>query len=166
MRRLDFREYAGAEDVRRELDALAATGYLSTRQREAVDEAKILRFLRSELGARVISSGKRYPELFREFKFSVFVPAEMYFPGGGNDEIMLQGVVDLAFREAEPSWGDGLVIVDFKTDRIADPAALHDKTALYTPQVEAYMGAMERVTGLRAREGILYFFDAGEAVRV
>jgi ATP-dependent helicase/nuclease subunit A len=166
MRRLDFREYAGEEEMRRELDALAASGYLSARRREAVDEAKILRFLRSELGARVISSGQKSPELFREFKFSVFVPAEMYFPGGGNDEIMLQGVVDLAFREAEPNGGDGLVIVDFKTDRIAGPAALREKTALYTPQVAAYMSAMERVTGLRAREGILYFFDADEAVRV
>ncbi|MDR1328523.1 MAG: PD-(D/E)XK nuclease family protein, partial [Oscillospiraceae bacterium] len=166
MRRLDFREYAGEEEVRRELDSLAATGYLSARRREAVDEAKILRFLRSTLGARVISSGQKSPELFREFKFSVFVPAEMYFPGGGKDEIMLQGVVDLAFREAEPNGGDGLVIVDFKTDRIAGLAALREKTTLYTPQIEAYMSAMERVTGLRAHEGILYFFDADEAVRV
>lgn len=157
MSRIPLRDYAGADELKRELDALAEAGYLDARQREAADENKILRFLRSEHGVRAA----RASEVYREFKFSIFVPAETYFPGGGSDEIMLQGVVDLAFRE-----GEDIVIVDFKTDRVRNGDALREKTALYTPQIAAYMRAMERVAGLRAREGIIYFFDVGKAVEV
>ncbi|MDR0445665.1 MAG: PD-(D/E)XK nuclease family protein, partial [Oscillospiraceae bacterium] len=157
MRRMALREYSDADEVRRELDSITAAGYLTPQQRAVVEEAKILRFLRSEYGARAA----RAAEVFREFKFSLFVPAEAYFPGGGADEIMLQGIVDLAFRE-----GDKIIVVDFKTDRLRSDAALREKTALYTPQVRAYMSAMERVTGLAAREGVIYFFDGGAAVPV
>jgi ATP-dependent helicase/nuclease subunit A len=88
----------------------------------------------------------------REFRFSLLSPAERYFPGGGSDEIMLQGVVDCFFEE-----GGALTIVDFKTDRVTRDT-LYEKASYYAPQLLAYSEALERITGKPVTSRIVYFF--------
>ena len=69
----------------------------------------------------------------------------------------MQGVVDCFWEEA-----GGLVIVDFKTDRIA--GNLEEKAARYAPQLAAYAAALTRIFECPVRESILYFFDCDRAV--
>ena len=157
MRHIELREYRDAAELRHEIDTVAACGLMTEAECAAVDEHRILHFLTSPLGQRVISSD----ELFREFKFSLLVPAEEFFPGGGEDEILFQGVVDLAFRV-----GNKLTVVDFKTDRLYSDDSIAEKTAHYTPQLEAYIRALRRVTGLEVNEGLIYFFSADKSVRI
>jgi ATP-dependent helicase/nuclease subunit A len=149
LRRLELREYTDETDMRASIDALAERGLLSKEQADAAEAGVLLRFFRSELGRRVIAS----KEVFREFKFSLLTPAEQFFEGGGEDEILFQGVVDLAFRE-----GDALTIVDFKSDRVSGEDDISEKKKLYAPQLRAYAEAMKRVTDMPVKECILYFF--------
>jgi ATP-dependent exoDNAse (exonuclease V) beta subunit len=67
---------------------------------------------------------------------------------------LLEGYIDLLFRE-----GDGLVIVDYKTD--AKPDA-----RLYQGQLAAYAAAVEAITGRRVVEKMLFFLSAGSVERV
>ena len=157
MRHIKLRNYSDTAELRREIDAIAARGLMTEAECAAVDEQRIMRFLTSQIGQRAISAD----ELFREFKFSLLVPAEEFFPGGGEDEILFQGVVDLAFRE-----GNMITVVDFKTDRLYSGNSLKEKTAYYTPQLEAYMRALRRVTGLEVNEGYIYFLDGGKCERI
>ena len=60
------------------------------------------------------------------------------------DGTLAEGVVDLAFREAE-----GWVVVDFKTDR-----ELAERREVYAAQVALYVEAVAAATGLAAR-GVL-----------
>ena len=77
-----------------------------------------------------------------------------------DDAVLLQGVVDCFFEE------DGaLVVVDFKTDRIA-PGETEARVARYRAQLEAYSIALSRVMEKPVREKILYFFAPGEEVRI
>ena len=157
LRYIKLREYEDAAELRRELTSIAELGLMSRDECEAVDESRILRFLDSPLGKRVLAAD----ELLREFKFSLLVPADEFFPGGGRDEILFQGVVDLAFRE-----GNRIIVVDFKTDRLYSDTAITEKTAYYTPQLEAYKRALVRVTGLEVSEGYIYFLDNNTSVPV
>ena len=72
---------------------------------------------------------------------------------------MLQGVVDCFWQEP-----DGLVIVDFKTDRLYDGP--ERKAADYAPQIGAYAAALSRIFQTPVKARYLYFFDCGEAVEV
>jgi ATP-dependent helicase/nuclease subunit A len=65
-----------------------------------------------------------------------------------DDGSLIEGVVDLAFREDTPDFA-GWTVLDFKTDR--EFATLSDR---YTAQVSAYSEAIGAATGLPAR-GIL-----------
>ena len=72
--------------------------------------------------------------------------------------MMLQGVADVCFETAE-----GLVVADFKTDRIA-PGEAPQRAQRYRPQLEAYSRALSRVLEKPVVQRVLYFFETGETV--
>ena len=85
--------------------------------------------------------------------------AGAYDPAAAGEQVMLQGVVDCFWQEA-----DGIVILDFKTDYIDGDLQL--KAARYAPQLQAYARALSLIYGLSVRKCILYFFSAGKAVEI
>ena len=56
---------------------------------------------------------------------------------------------------------DGLVIVDYKTDRIR-PEGVPARTAYYAAQLRAYAGAMARITARPVCRRVLYFLHCGQ----
>ena len=113
---------------------------------------QVRRFLASPLAERIRRAG----EVYREYRFSLLLPASLYDPEAEpGDELMLQGVVDCAFRTEQ-----GLVIVDFKTDRIL-PQEAAQRAELYRPQLTAYSQALSRVLEAPVAERVLYFFGPG-----
>ena len=122
----------------------------------AVEPAGVYALASSALGRRMAES----PKVYREFSFSLLRPAGEVFPGAGEDELLLQGVVDCCFVE-----DGGLVVVDYKTDRVSASGAAACAER-YRGQLECYAWAMERITGLKVRERLVYFLRPGLAVRV
>jgi ATP-dependent helicase/nuclease subunit A len=64
---------------------------------------------------------------------------------------VLEGVVDLAFREA-----DGWVIADYKTDVGTDPDFV-ERSKAYRRQVDLYAEAWSRLTGEPVKERVLFY---------
>ena len=139
------------------VDELLARRLLTPEQAAAVDVAAIDRFLASPLAEEL----RQAKELEREFRFSLLVPAGMYYPElGEEDEVLLQGVVDLY------AVSDGKVtVVDFKTDRVTE-RTLPERVARYRPQLEAYSGALEKILDKTVARRVLYFFHTGNTVEV
>jgi hypothetical protein len=77
---------------------------------------------------------------------------------------VLQGVADRVLRLPDRR----LVVVDWKTDRVPDDAALALRAQHYRPQMEAYMRALAGLEGVphAAVEGRLVFLEAARAVHV
>ena len=136
------------DDVKKELQRLIKRGTISQEQANEIDINSIISFYNSNIGQRIIASD----HVKKEFKFSLLTKADEYFPGGGSDKILLQGVVDCYFEE-----NNELVVVDFKTDKVTEKtvASRADK---YKPQLDAYANALERITGKTVKERIIYFF--------
>ena len=156
---LQYMDFAGATKpggAAREIKRLADSGLLSPEEAEAVDGKAIETLMSSPLGGRMRAAEK----LNREFRFSVLLPAEDFFPDGGEDELLLQGAVDCWFEEA-----DGVVIVDYKTDSVtAEETA--GRAEFYAPQLRAYALAVTAVTGKPVKEAFLYFLRPGKAVKM
>lgn len=151
---LHFADAADARAVTRQIEQLCTRGFLTEREAQAVRIPSILQLTRSELGARLIRA-EQDGKLQREFRFSLLYPAEALFPGAGEEQVLLQGVVDCCFE------ADGaLTIVDYKTDRIA-PDAVPERTAYYASQLRAYAAAMARITGKPVRQRLLFFLHNG-----
>lgn len=92
-------------------------------------------------------------ELFREHPFAIRRAGEL-----------LQGIIDrlvVIRRDGEPVAAD---IIDFKTDRLADDAALSRAVETYRPQLEAYREAVVKLVGVGAEQvrARLLFVDRDE----
>ena len=98
--------------------------------------------------------GKRQLDLFGE-PLVPPVPVVAVPPAEEASDVavvtILEGVVDLAFREP-----DGWVIADYKTDVGTDPDFATREIA-YRRQVELYAEAWSRLTGERVKERVLFF---------
>ena len=77
----------------------------------------------------------------------------------GAGRVIVQGAIDAWFPQ-----GDGLVVVDFKSDRVCD--AGEALIARYAPQLDWYARALEALTGRRVRARYLYAFALGRALLV
>ncbi|MGI6577079.1 MAG: helicase-exonuclease AddAB subunit AddA [Eubacteriales bacterium] len=143
--------------IEEEIDRLRDKRILTEQQASAVDPNKILNFMKSELGQRMLSA----KSVQREFKFSLLDDCSNYFPTDHKgDKILVQGVCDLFFEE-----DDGIVIVDFKSDRISSNM-LQKRAMSYRPQIELYSRALERITSKRVKEKNLYFFAIDQVVQI
>lgn len=156
MQDLDFFCEPNEQSVRAQIEAMRAQRKLTEEQAKAADVHAIVRFLRSDLAARIQKS----EQVEREYRFSLLRPVRDFSSLDADDSVLLQGVVDCFFEE------DGeLVVVDFKTDHVSC-AQLDERAEHYRPQLEAYSMALTRVMGKKVKEKVLYFFSAGEEVRL
>lgn len=148
---MQYLDLSGPEPEQ-QVQALLARHLLTTEQAASLELEQVRRFLASPLAERIRRAG----EVYREYRFSLLLPASLYDPEAEpEDELMLQGVVDCAFRTEQ-----GLVIVDFKTDRIL-PQEAAQRAELYRPQLTAYSQALSRVLEAPVAERVLYFFGPG-----
>ena len=88
--------------------------------------------------------------------------SELYVGTVEDDGIVLEGFIDLVFRDES----GGLVIVDYKTDTVRDAAALAERATYYKPQLDAYVRALEAATGERARAELVFLDATGGRGRV
>ena len=152
---MDFSQTSSPEAVRAEIERLRQRRFLTDREAEAVDAEAVFRLFSSPLGERIL----RAESVRREFKFSLLCPAEALLGSGGDEEILLQGVVDCYLEEA-----DGITVIDYKTDRLRSRAEAEARAEFYRPQLEAYASALTRITGKPVKECALYFLSVGETV--
>ncbi|MBF42981.1 MAG: DNA helicase UvrD [Acidimicrobiaceae bacterium] len=82
-----------------------------------------------------------------------------------SDAPVIEGYIDLAVLESG-SDGPGLIIVDYKTDAVADAADRAAKAERYRLQGAAYALAAERSTGLPVRRVVLCFLAADGATEL
>ena len=78
---------------------------------------------------------------------------------------VVEGYIDLAVLD-DRGDSPGLVIVDYKTDAVADDADRAAKAERYRLQGAAYALAAERSTGLPVRRVVLCFLAADGATEV
>ncbi|MDR2665476.1 MAG: helicase-exonuclease AddAB subunit AddA [Oscillospiraceae bacterium] len=144
----DYSMCGSEEGTAKEVGRLVREGYITPEQGAAADIRGMAAFFSSGTGVRLRASDR----VFREFRFSLLTPARELFPGGGDDEILFQGVVDCAYESA----GE-LTLIDFKTDSVTEDT-LPERARGYEGQLRLYAGALTRVTGLPVAHKLIYFF--------
>ncbi len=146
------------EELDRQLVGMSEREKITQRQREAVSGPKIVTFLQSLLAQRMAKAAKG-GVLFREQPFVLGLPANRLsceFPE--EEMILIQGIIDVYFEEA-----DGIVVVDYKTDRVQEAEELIER---YRLQLDYYAEALTRLTGKPVKEKIIYSFVLGKEIKL
>lgn len=156
MQYLPFETEPSREAVWQVVDRLRDRRLLTPEQAESIDADRIAAFLQSDLCREI----RRATRVWREYRFALLVPASLYDPTVQGEEMMLQGIADVCYRTE-----NGLVVADFKTDRIR-PGEENERAAQYRTQLEAYSHALSRVLEEKVTRRVLYFFQTGKAVEI
>ncbi len=165
---LELYDYSNP-DIREQLDSLLAQGRMSPEACASVDEEKIRTFLDSAIGQRMARAFRR-GQLMREKQFvmgyseNVNSGETLTGPKQKSDledqELLLvQGVIDAWFvEEAEDRH---IILVDYKTDKMTDEQYFRDT---FSPQLRVYADVLERCTGLKVTEQIIYSLELGREI--
>lgn len=156
---MEFCDYDAAEkSVSDECNRLYENGYLTEQEAESVDRGVIDEFFHSDLYCRIRNSA----DVRREMNFLSEFPARAIkrdLPEQFADEkIIVQGAVDLMFAE-----DDGLVIVDFKTDRNKEEQDLKEA---YAEQLKLYGRAVELLYKKPVKELYIYSFSLKREIKL
>ena len=147
-----------SEQVKERMNQLVQQGRMTQSAMDSVNPYDIYLFCQSGLCKRMLSA-KEAGGLYKEQPFVIAKPAlEIYSEYESNQEILVQGIIDAYFEE-----GDGLVLLDYKTDRIQTEEELVRR---YRKQLEVYASALEQTTGKCVKECILYSFCLGKEIVV
>lgn len=140
-----------AENIKKQLTGLVQMGKVSEDMQKLIRIPSVELFLKSKLAPRMKAAAMR-DDLFREKPFVM-----------GNHEmeeemVLIQGIIDVFWVEE-----DGIVLLDYKTDRVDSATRLRD---MYKEQLDLYAEALERIFPLPVKEKYLYSFRLNQAIEV
>ena len=154
MENLDFSK---KDQLELQLEELVTCGKMSREESQAVRLDEIRRFLECGTGRKMARAAAR-GELFREQPFVLGVPADTIRPGWNPQEtVLVQGIIDAFFYLEDGS----IAVADYKTDRVSREEELVRK---YKVQLDYYGTALERLTGRRVEEKVIYSFCLGKEI--
>lgn len=139
-------------------DISQLSDYLSPEEYGLLNQEKLKKFLGSPLG-QLFAKAYKENTLYREQHFMQEVVYEKLFPEDGGDnveKVILQGIIDAFIMEE-----GGIILVDYKTDRVKDGEELRNR---YQKQIDLYSEALEQILGKKVRRRVLYSFSLGEEV--
>ena len=148
---LDFTKDYEEVSLQAALEAMVEEERISKEAVACVVLEDILSFLNSKIGKRVQEAAKN--NLYHAEQ--PFVLGEVLEDG---ELTLVQGIIDVYFEE------DGeLVVLDYKTDRIWKDIEFLEK---YKVQLDYYAKALERVTGKRVKQKVIYSFHKQKEIEV
>lgn len=144
-----FAEISGYDDIVKELDRISEEKRMQETAIDMVYPGVLTKFFHSDIAARM-KQADRNGKLRKESQFVVGIPAREMNKADSDALILLQGIIDAWFEE-----DDGLVLVDYKTDRVKEGGEniLLDR---YQIQLFYYAKALAQITGKKVKEAVIY----------
>ncbi len=153
---IDYKNIGGKCD----LDALIASkidsGAINLSDYDLVNKEKVEKFLLTDTCKRMISADME-GNLYKEQPFVLGIAANRLndeFPQ--EEQVLIQGIIDVYFVE-----NNEIVLLDYKTDRVANEGELIER---YSAQLDYYEEALNRITGLKVKEKLIYSFALNKTI--
>ncbi len=160
LQHLEFGTEASIQAVQEEIDRLVGMGVLSCEDVLSVELDSIVWLLQTPLAKSIAQAADEYR---REFMFVSGQPASFFddtLEAGYDERVLVRGVVDGVL-----SAGDGIEIIDFKTDRVeAGDVAAHAQ--LYERQIQLYAASVAPMFQKPVRRCHLVFLNPRRIVEM
>ena len=156
MQKIDYDRVDSIKQIKNQLEEMFDDELLTEAEFKSINPFKILNFFKSDIGVRLLNVYRKGGVIHRELPFYINVkvtevkdsiPKELE-----NEEIRLQGIIDLFFEE-----NDEIILIDYKTDYI-EKNAEEEMNRKYKVQLDYYTDALERITGKKVVSRYLYLF--------
>ena len=155
---MEFFDFSKCLTPETELKRLLEWQYISQTEFDSVDINALKTLFASDIFKRILKSKL----VKREMKFITEIPATR-IDGSLNEKfaeekVIVQGAVDICFEEE-----DGIVILDFKTDRTRNPEHF---VSAYKEQLDIYAIACEKIFKKPVKQKIIYSFFMSKEIEI
>lgn len=169
---LQFCDFENAEKngIENEFSRLVENKFIAPQIAELIDKKQVAKFFESEFYSTLRNAKKSY----REQRFNILLPAshftqdEAFKADINEEEILVQGVIDLFFEDKDGH----IILCDYKTDHLT-PEELKNENLVaqkmknrHGKQLEYYAMAIERLIGRRPDKILIYSLPFGKAVEI
>jgi ATP-dependent helicase/nuclease subunit A len=137
--------------IRETITGLLAQNQISAAQAGKIDVPAIASFFRTDVGRKVLAHSG---DVLREWPFTMALPVKEMGIDCAGESVVVQGIVDLIIPTAE-----GLVLVDFKTDKIA-AEGVERRAEQYHTQLALYARAAGTIFKKTVAGAYLYFLHS------
>ena len=157
LQKLDLRKEYTLLDISNILEELVKQDIITEKQKEAINTNNIYKFTQTELAKRIRES----KQINKEMPFYTNINANDVYGNNLNENILLQGIIDLYFIDKD----DKLVLVDYKTDYVEknNEKELIEK---YKKQLELYEKALEQALNKKVDEKYLYSTYLSKEIKI
>ena len=156
---MDFTGEFDRKFTETQLETMINCGKILKDEARWISRTKIRQFLDSEIAGRM-QTAARAGLLHREQPFVLGVSADTIRPEwDGEEEVLVQGIIDAYFYE-----GEDIVLVDYKTDFVPEGQDGRMLVERYGLQLDYYQMALERLTGRKVKEKLIYSFYLNQAI--
>lgn len=162
LQKMDLTREPSKTSVEKLLQELIAEEVLKEELTNLIEIDKIVNYFQTPFGQKILSHGK---QVKKEVLFSLLMEASEVFVGMEDldDSILIHGIIDGYFEDEDE---DGLVLFDYKTDRIAHLGnrAEAEMRERYSGQLRLYKEALENITKKEVVEMAIIALDIGRTI--
>lgn len=155
---MQFISLEGVPDIEEEILRLEDNQFITPAEAQCADRQALKRFFESPVFERIRNSA----DVHREMRFLTEIPASRLDPELDSrlkdTPVMVQGAVDLCFAE-----DNGIVVLDFKTDRTDNPQHLIEA---YGEQLNIYSKACEKIFKKPVKQKLIYSFALSRVIEL
>lgn len=164
MQKIDYDRIDSLENIKIQLEEMLQNELLTKDEFKAINPYKIYNFFKSDLGKNILKVYNEGGIIHRELPFftriSVSKVKEDISKESYNEEVRLQGVIDLFFEL------DGeIILIDYKTDYVEDNIE-EEMNRRYKIQLDYYSDAIKKITGKVVNKRYLYLFYIDKAIEL
>ena len=157
LQKLDEKIDYDIEKIERLVEELEAKKIITTKEKEAIDLDKILEFTKSKIWEEL----KTAKVVEKEKPFYINVPAKEIYKEDTNENILLQGIIDLYYIDKD----DNLNLVDYKTDYI-EVGKEQELVNKYKKQLELYKEALEQTYNKQVKNTYIYSVYLNKEIKI
>lgn len=139
IQRLNEKQNYTLQDIQNMIYDLTQKEIITQNEAEAIDAELIYKYTKSDIFAEI----KKAKNIYKEQPFYINIPAKDIIAEANksNKNILVQGIIDLYYIDQN----DKLVLIDFKTDYVAnEPNSRKKIMEKYKVQLEIYKKALEQ----------------------
>ncbi len=147
LQKLNEKENYTIEKIMQLINDLIKKEIITEKEAKYINVNKIYTFTKSD----IFNQMKRAKKVFKEQPFYINIPANMIYDENIEEEILVQGIVDLYYITED----DKIILVDYKTDYVPNnnENTLREK---YYKQLELYEKAIEGNMGRKVDNKYIY----------
>ncbi len=145
MQKLEIGKEYSLDNINNLIEGLVEKEMITKIEAENINKNAVLEFTKSKIWNEM----KLSKEVYRERPFYITVPAKEIYGEDVEEEILVQGIIDLYYIDKN----NNLVLVDYKTDFVSQAQELIQK---YKVQLDLYKKALEEALNKKVSKVYIY----------